>query len=101
MLRHLVTSAVFIVPSLLLVVVVCWRWQVGKQFTIRNFVLGAVGVMIGVAVLSETAIVRERRCRRDPSEFCEYNDNVPAISVLVFLFFIIAIGRSMMLYGER
>ncbi len=76
------------------------RWQVGGN-TMRNFGLMATGTLAVIAFLSESAVVVTTRCRRNPAEFCEYNDNVPAISVLAFGFLLTSIIRSMMLYSER
>lgn len=100
MARHLFISAIFVVPGLLLVVFTCRKWRVGEN-TVRNFGIMAAATMLIIAFLSEAAVVTVTRCRRNPAEFCEYNDNVPAMSVLAFGFLLTSIFRSIMLYSER
>jgi len=100
MARHLCISALFVVPGLLLVIFTCRKWRVGEN-TVRNFAMLAAASMLIIAFLSEAAVVTVTRCRRNPAEFCEYNDNVPAMSVLAFGFLLMSIVRSAMLYSDR
>ena len=100
MARHLLLSAAFVLPGLALVVYTSRRWKTRRN-TARNFAYMAVGTLAVIAFLSESAVVTVTRCRRNPAEFCEYNDNIPAISVLAFGFFLLSIIRSLMLYSER
>lgn len=98
--RHLFFSALFVVPGFLSILFISKKWNVGKN-TIRNFTVMAFGSLAAIMFLSESAVVSVTRCLRDPTEFCEYNGNVPAMAVIAGGFFLICVLRSFTLYGER
>jgi len=81
-------------------VAVRFRWNVGAR-SVRNFMIYfgvAFALIVGVAASSKDY---EVRCRDDPNEWCIYNDGVPAISTITFVYFASALYRSWNLYDHR
>ena len=54
-----------------------------------------------VAVLSLTATITEARCTDNPREFCRFNDNIPLMATVVFVYAALVIGRAVMVYLYR
>lgn len=100
MTRHLVTSAIFVALALVPIIFVCKKWDVGPGVIRRYSIIGVIVLLLvaGVSAASHTAVVR---CRRDPREFCEYNDSVPMMATLVFVFVLTCGFKSWFLYDKR
>jgi len=98
--EHLVTSAIFVVPALVPIIFVSLKYDLGTR-AIRKWSSIAVLVMLLVAGVSAVSHTTVTRCRRNPLEFCEYNDGVPMIATTV-LVFVVACGiKAWYLYSER
>ena len=54
-----------------------------------------------VEILRLVAWIDETRCRRDPMEFCRYNDGVPMMAVIVIVFFVAGVVRARLAYANR
>jgi hypothetical protein len=100
MTRHLVTSAIFVSLALVPVIFVCKKWDVGPGVIRKYSIIGGIVLLLvaGVSAASHTAVVR---CRRDPREFCEYNDSVPMMATMVFVFVATCGYKSWRLYDTR
>lgn len=98
--RHVVTSAVFIAIGLGAVAYVRFRYDTGHR-AFRRFLIASAGILACVAGLSLVSSVNEGRCPDDPTEFCRYNDSVPAMATIVGVFVIVALVVSRVLYTER
>lgn len=100
MLRHLVTSAILMAPGLGAIAFVRWRYGEGER-TLRRFAIAYGVVLVTIAGVSAASTVTLARCPRDPDEWCEYNDSVPAMAVLAFGYALAGCGRAWMLYSEK
>ena len=58
-------------------------------------------VVMGTSVVYLWSEVTETRCRRNPMEFCRYNDGVPVMAVIVMVFFVAGITRARLAYADR
>ena len=84
-LQHVLVSTGVMSLGVAVMAYVRFRYDVGHRTFKRTLGWFAASVAL-VAVLSRTATVTERRCTRDLLEFCRYNDNIPFMVVVVFLF---------------
>ena len=98
--QHVVTAGWFRAVALVVLVVFVHRYDDGHDF-LRKAFLGFLGCLGLIVVLSLTATVTESRCQRDPSEFCRYNDNIPFMAMVVFIFLVLVLGRAWMAYLYR
>lgn len=99
MVRHLVTSGIFLGAAVALAVSCAWRYD--KLKSSRNYVIAGLVAWFVVWVLSAGSIVRESPCPGNPVELCSYNDSVPFRLVVVGAFLIAAAIKSWILYSER
>jgi hypothetical protein len=100
MVRHLLLSGIFVGLGFTMVAVVCKKYN-PRPKTIKRFGIAAVTTIGLVAALSLGATTRTGRCPDDPSEWCHYNDSVPAMTFLVVIFLITCAVRARMIYFER
>lgn len=98
--EHIVVSGSVMLVALAIAAYVRFRFDVGH----RAFIRLAIGwfVAVGaVALLSLTAKITERRCPRDPVEWCRFNDNIPLIATVVFIYVGACLVRSFFLHFNR
>ena len=98
--QHVLTSSLVMAVSLVVLIVFANRYDDGQAFVRKAFL--ALPACVGlVAILSLTATVTESRCQRDPSEFCRYNDNIPLMAMVVFLFVAATLLRALLVFFYR
>jgi len=98
--EHLVVSGAVMLAALAVAAYVRFRHDVGHRVFLR-LILGWVMAVGAVAILSMTAKVTERRCPRNPIEWCRFNDNIPLIATVVFLYVCACLVRSFFLHFNR
>ena len=98
--EHLLVSGAVMGLGLAVVAFVRFKCGVGER-VFRRLTTGYVLCLGLVAALSLTSNVTERRCTRDLLEFCRYNDGVPFMAVLVFVFFVTCLLRAFFLHFNR
>ncbi len=69
--------------------------------TFRRFAAWYVGLVALTAVLSRMSSVQTKRCPRDPTEFCRFNDSVPAMATLAFVYALLGIYKARSMYNRR
>ena len=99
-LQHVIVYGAMMAAALGVVAYVRYRYDVGHR-VFRRLALAWAASIVGVVVLSLTSKVTTTRCTRDPSEFCRYNDNIPFMATLVFLFFCTCLTRAFFLHFNR
>ena len=99
MVRHLITSACFVIPAAALVGYIAWRYD--HLATARTFFIAAPMLLVLVGILSAGSATYTQPCPDNKLELCSYNDSVPAIAVAVFVFVIASGIRAWFLYAER
>lgn len=97
---RLIVSTVVMAAGYGVLMAIRHRYNTGAR-SVRNFAIYfavAFAILVGVALSSEDY---EVRCRDDPTQFCTYNDGVPAMATTVFIF-VVAVGyRSWYLFDHR
>ena len=93
-------SAGFMLLALGTAAYVRFRYDTGHRKFVR-MTFWFVASMAIVVTLSLTAEVTETRCTRDPREFCRYNDNVPFIATVVFIYAAVTTGRAFFMHFNR
>lgn len=77
-----------------------FRYDTGHR-AFRRLCMWYGALVVVIAGLSLTSNVAEVRCRREPNEFCRYNDSVPAIATIAGVFFLVGVGRAWFIYSDR
>ena len=98
--QHVAVSSGVMALGVAAVAIVRYRYDVGHQF-FRRLLLGYALTIGLIAVLSATANVTERRCTRNPTEFCRYNDSIPLMAVAVLVFVGTCAVRGFFLHFNR
>ncbi len=99
-LQHVLAAGLTMAASLIVLVVMATRYDDGHGFLRKA--LYALPVCIGlVAVLSVTSTITESRCQHDPREFCRYNDNIPFMAMVAFLFVGAVLLRALLVFFYR
>ena len=98
--QHVLTSGLVMAVSVVVLAVVANRWDDGHAFLRKA--LFALPICTGIiAFLSLGATVTEARCPRDPREFCRFNDNIPFMAMVVFIFVLLVLGRALLVFFYR
>lgn len=100
MVGHLLRAAIPTVLGLGLVLLACNRWFRYKN-TERNFAVLALATLVLVGIQSQLAMVTTVRCPYDKSQWCEFNDSVPAMVTTVAAFVVLSMIRAWTLYENR
>jgi hypothetical protein len=99
MVRHLITSACFVLPAAGLVAYAAWRCdRVAKA---KNFLIAAPVLLVVICIMSVGAVTRTVPCPDNAIELCTYNDSVPSIVTLVAVFVVASGIRGWFSYAER
>lgn len=98
--QHVLVSGIAMAVSLLVLVALATRYDDGHEF-LRKALLALPAVLVVIAVFSLTATITETRCTDDPREFCRYNDNIPFMAMVVFIFLLLVLGRAWLAFLYR
>lgn len=99
-LQHVLTAGLVMAVSLVVLVIVANRYDDGHRF-LRKALLALPACIGLVALLSLSATVTEARCQSDPREFCRFNDNIPFMAMVVFIFVAIVLARALVVFFYR
>lgn len=98
--RHVVIGALVMGVGLGAVAYTRFRFDTAHR-TFRRFALWYVGLVALTAVLSAMSSVQTKRCPRDPTEFCRFNDSVPAMATIAFIYAVLGLYKARSCYNRR
>ena len=96
----MVTCAVIMGMSVAYLAYIRFRYTCGAQ-ALRRMMYWYLAGLVVIATIARWSEVTETRCRRDPMEFCRYNDGVPVMAVIVIVFFVAGVVRARLAYANR
>jgi len=77
-----------------------FRYKCGVR-ALRRMTYWYLAGLVVLATIARWSEVTETRCRRNPMEFCRYNDGVPMMAVIVMVFFAAGVIRARLAYADR
>jgi len=100
-LQHVIVSGVVMAVGLAAVAFTRFRYDTGHK-TFRRFAWWFVGLLVLIALLSAfVADVTNIRCPGDPANVCRFNDTVPAMATIAFVYLLAGLWRSRTMYTWR
>lgn len=99
-LRHVLTSAVVMGLGLGAVTYSRFRYDTAHRSFVR-FVWWYVGLVALIAILSRMSTVSNIKCPKDPTQVCRFNDTVPAMGTIAFIYTVTALIRARTMYRRR
>ena len=97
---YMITSAVVMGTSVVYLAYIRFRYKCGDR-ALRRMTYWYLSSLVVIATIARWSEVTETRCRRNPMEFCRYNDGVPVMAVIVMVFFVAGIIRARLAYADR
>jgi len=73
----------------------------GDARAVRNFAILLLTGLIASAVVAFSSNDYVVRCRGNPSEYCTYNDGVPAMATVTGVYLIAVLFKAWRLYDHR
>ena len=98
--RHVGLSAALMAVGLGAVAFTRFRFDTAHR-TLRGFAIWYVGLIVLIAALSLMSSVSTKRCQRHPTEFCRFNDSVPAMATIAFVYAVLGIYKARSSYNLR
>jgi hypothetical protein len=97
---YMITCAVVMGTSVVYLAYIRFRYKSGAR-ALRRMTYWYLSSLVVIATIARWSEVTETRCRRNPMEFCRYNDGVPVMAVIAMVFFVAGIIRARLAYADR
>lgn len=97
---YMITSGLIMAIGVVYLAYIRFRYKSGVR-ALRRMIYWYVGTMAVVAIIARWSEVTETRCRRNPMEYCRYNDGVPVMATIVLVFFLASLIRARIAYADR